>query len=227
MSRFAQFCLCPATAAAIVFASVTASTAATLPIAEFRQACQHAIKRVEAASDVPENLLTAISFVESARWDSDRQAIIAWPWTVTSGGEGRFFRDKASAIAHVRALKRKGVRNIDVGCMQVNLHYHPKAFASLEEAFDPVANARYAAKFLGSLHRQQNSWSAAIQRYHSADPVRGGRYRQRVLKFWNNRQHDRQQTTAEAYRQSVIAAYKQRRAERLRAHRSDSAAAVR
>ena len=33
---------------------------------------------------------------------------------------------------------------IDVGCFQVDLFYHPYAFTSLEEAFDPDANARAA-----------------------------------------------------------------------------------
>ena len=43
-------------------------------------------------------------------------------------GKDRFFSSKAAAITAVRKLQADGVRNIDVGCMQVNLKYHPKVF---------------------------------------------------------------------------------------------------
>jgi len=194
--------------------SPAARAAAALPIAEFRHVCQQAIAHAEARRDLPKNLLTAISFVESAQWDAGNQATIAWPWTVTSGGEGHYFPDKQSAVHFVRELQRAGVRNIDVGCMQVNLQFHPDAFASVEDALDPRINALYAARFLEDLHRDNKAWSAAIRRYHSADPRHANPYYQRVLKYWNQSKL----AAAEAYRQSVISAYRQRRAERLNAH---------
>ena len=49
----------------------------------------------------------------------------------------------------VRALQLRGVRAIDVGCFQVDLFYHPCAFANLDDAFDPDANAFVAARILG------------------------------------------------------------------------------
>ena len=189
-----------------------ASAATPLPFPEFRQLCQRATQTAEASRALPSNLLTAISYAEAGKWDPEKQAIIAWPWTVTSGGRGRFFPNKQSAVEHVRSLQDKGVSNIDVGCLQVNLHYHPDAFANLEAAFDPTTNALYAAQFLKRLHRDNKSWAEAIRRYHSATPSRGEPYRARVLNFW----HKKKQTTAEAYRQAVIIAYKQRRAERRR-----------
>lgn len=195
------------------FLSVSVASAATpLPIPQFRHICQRATQHAEASGALPKDLLTAISFAESGHWDAEEQAIIAWPWTVTSGGKGHFFADKKTAIAFVHDLQRKGVRNIDVGCLQVNLRYHPDAFSNLAEAFDPNTNARYAAQFLGKLQRDNKSWSEAVRRYHSADPNRGELYRERVLNFW----HKKRRTSAEVYRQSVIIAYKQRRAERQR-----------
>jgi soluble lytic murein transglycosylase-like protein len=196
-----------------IYLSISVANAATpLPIAEFRQICQRATQHAESRNALPRDLLTAISHAESGKWDDKEQAIIAWPWTVTSGGTGRYFPDKQSAIDHVRDLQRQGVRNIDVGCMQVNLRYHPDAFSSLEQAFDPNTNALYAAKFLGELQSSNKSWSEAIKRYHSANPRHGDPYHERVLNFWNKTQR----TSAEVYRQSVIVAYKQRRAERQR-----------
>jgi hypothetical protein len=196
-----------------VYLSGSVTHAATsLPMAEFRHYCQHAIQHAEASRALPQDLLSAISFAESGKWDTEKQEIIAWPWTVTSRGKGHYFPDKQAAVAFVRDLQSQGVRNIDVGCLQVNLQYHPDAFSDPEEALDPRTNALYAAKFLAQLHQQNKSWSEAIRRYHSANPDRGDPYRQRVLNFWNKRQR----TAAEVYRQSVIDAYKQRRAERRR-----------
>ena len=45
--------------------------------------------------------------------------------------------------------------------MQVNLLHHGSAFGSLEQAFDPVSNARYAADFLQKLLSQTGSWPRA------------------------------------------------------------------
>ena len=56
-------------------------------------------------------------------------------------------------MAAVRAMQANGVRSIDVGCGQINLMYHPDAFPNLELAFDPQANAAYAARFLKALSR--------------------------------------------------------------------------
>jgi hypothetical protein len=76
------------------------------------------------------------------------------------------------------------VRSIDVGCMQVNLRHHPNAFASLEEAFDPAANARYAARFLTELHATRNDWLRAAAHYHSHTPQFADAYRARVEAAW-------------------------------------------
>lgn len=212
MSRIIHIGLVTALLCVASAAAMAANAGAGLPVADFRGICQRAAAHAEASQDVPKDLLQAISFTESGQWDAEQEAIFAWPWTVTSGGKGRFFPDKQSAIAHVRNLQNNGVRNIDVGCMQVNLHYHPDAFDSLDAAFDPKTNALYAAKFLRQLHRSNKSWSVAISRYHSADPERGASYRQRVMNFWSKSKR----SVAKAYRQSVIEAYKQRRAERQR-----------
>ena len=126
---------------------------------------------------------------ESGRWHSGNAASLAWPWTVMAEGEGRFLPSKAAAIETVRELQARGVRNIDVGCMQVNLHYHPDAFASLEEAFDPAANVAYAADFLVELRREARSWTRAVGQYHSREAIRGNGYRAKVFKAWRAERH--------------------------------------
>jgi hypothetical protein len=73
-----------------------------------------------------------------------------------------------------------------VGCFQVNLLHHPFAFATLDEAFDPAANARYAAHFLVDLHSRFGTWPAAVAAYHSATQRLGEPYRDAVLSAWRS-----------------------------------------
>lgn len=165
---------------------------------------------MERANRIPVHLLAAISLVEAGRWDADRSAIFAWPWTVTAEGRGRFLPSKQAAIAEVRKLRARGIRNIDVGCMQINLKYHPKAFDNLNEAFDPVANVAYAANYLRLLKKETRSWTRAIGSYHSRTPARAKAYRQRVKVRWQEERRRVMNARAAAVRE----AWASRRAER-------------
>ncbi|WP_431302179.1 transglycosylase SLT domain-containing protein [Sediminicoccus sp. BL-A-41-H5] len=146
--------------------------------------CRAAIARAEQDAQIPTGLLQAIGRVESGRRNPETGTSGPWPWTINAEGRGHFFPDKAAAIAAVRELQGRGVRVIDVGCMQVNLHHHPRAFASLEEAFDPVSNARYAAQFLTQLHAARGDWMVAAGHYHSHTPDLAQAYRARVQAAW-------------------------------------------
>ena len=131
--------------------------------------CREAMPAYEKHYRIPRNLLGAIGLTESGYVDPATKTFGPWPWTVYAEGKGRYHANKEAAIADVQAAKRRGVRNIDVGCMQINLKYHPHAFHNLEQAFDPTTNVAYAAKYLADLKRQHKSWNIAIGRYHSAD----------------------------------------------------------
>ncbi len=146
--------------------------------------CRLETTRTERRMAIPRHLLTAISLAESGRRDDANGVNVAWPWTVTSGGQGRFFDTKAEALAEVEILMTQGVRNIDVGCMQVNLFYHAGAFETLDEAFDPRANTTYAATYLKSMHAATGDWTDAAGYYHSTTPQRNGPYKEKVLTFW-------------------------------------------
>ena len=139
---------------------------------------------------LPRYLLSAIGKAESGRWDEADRVNVAWPWTVTAEGEGRFFASAAEALAEVRRLKARKVSNIDVGCMQVNLGYHGHNFATLEEAMDPVANTAYAARFLKSLRETSADWMEAAGRYHSSQPERNIPYRAKVTRLWDETKRD-------------------------------------
>jgi len=139
---------------------------------------------MERRTGIPRHLLTAISLAESGRWNGASRANVAWPWTVTAEGRGRFFDSREEALAEVEMLITQGVRNIDVGCMQVNLHFHGGAFESLDEAFEPRANTAYAATYLKAMYQATGNWMQAAGFYHSTTPERNRPYMQKVLDFW-------------------------------------------
>jgi len=147
--------------------------------------CGQETARQEKLQAIPDRLLHAISLVESGRWDADHRATLAWPWTVMAEGEGRFLPSKDAAIAEVKKLQARGVRNIDVGCMQVNLLAHPDAFATLDEAFEPRSNVAYAARFLKDLQAQDNNWGQAGAHYHSQTPAEAAPYKAKLLAVWD------------------------------------------
>src|SRR5271166_1671246 len=150
--------------------------------------CRSAVAAVERGSGIPAHLLAAISRVESGRRDPVTGAVHPWPWTVNVEGEGHFYDTKAEAVAAVRAMQARGIRSIDVGCSQINLMHHPDAFPNLDVAFDPQANAAYAARFLKELFAQSGDWNKAMAMYHSATPELGAEYRQQVLAVWPEEQ---------------------------------------
>jgi hypothetical protein len=172
--------------AAALFACSTPSLADAIPVQAAAPGllCRSAVATAERGSGIPPHLLAAISRVESGRRDPVTGAWHPWPWTVNAEGEGSFYETKAQAVAAVRAMQERGMRSIDVGCMQVNLMHHPDAFATLEQAFDPQINAAYAAKFLKDLFALSGDWTKATGLYHSATPELAIDYRQKVQAVW-------------------------------------------
>jgi len=147
-------------------------------------ACRDQANAIEHALGLPPGLLLAVGRVESGRSDPAGQDVLPWPWSVNDEGEDHVFGSAFDAIAYVVAARARGSRSIDVGCFQVNLQYHPEAFATLTEAFDPAVNARVAGEFLTELYGRSNSWERAVELYHSATPWRGAAYRDLVLARW-------------------------------------------
>ena len=145
--------------------------------------CLAAIDEAERGAKLPARLLRSIALVESGRADPATGRVAPWPWTINAAGTGRFYASKEEAVAAARSLQASGIRSIDVGCAQVNLLHHPDAFASLDHAFDPGANAEYAARFLKAL-RGGGNWPPAVASYHSSTPQIGHEYAQRVRAVW-------------------------------------------
>ena len=142
--------------------------------------CEQAALVAEKTFDLPAGLLSAIGRVESGRYDAELGRVVAWPWTIDVAGDGRQFDTAMEVVRTTQWLRDNGARNIDVGCFQVSLLYHPDAFETLEQAFDPPTNGHYAGQLLASLKTRLGNWPDAVAAYHSADPARGIPYRDKV-----------------------------------------------
>jgi len=142
--------------------------------------CAAAIAAAERDSGLPAGFLGAIAKVETGRRAPDG-SVQPWPWSYNAAGDGRYAASNAQALQEVRARQARGVRSIDIGCMQINLLHHPQAFPSLEAGFDPATNVAYAVRYLRSLQARTGDWHQAVALYHSATPERGLIYQQRVM----------------------------------------------
>jgi soluble lytic murein transglycosylase-like protein len=151
------------------------------------QLCRDAALRLEQQHNLPQGMITSIALVESGRRSPDG-SVQSWPWTINAEGRPYYFASRAEAVDAVRRLLSEGKRIIDVGCMQINLRYHPRAFTSVEEAFDPMSNMAYAAYFLRDLESRSANWEQAIGRYHSFSPSLNERYTARVQAVWAREQ---------------------------------------
>jgi|GEM_PF-2051272 len=146
--------------------------------------CTRQAFRSERKYGIPHRLLSAISVQESGRRHKGLGIQVPWPWTINAEGTPYLFRTKADAVAKVKELQAGGMKSIDVGCMQVNLRHHPKAFANLNQAFEPAFNVDYAARYLRSHYDETNSWKTAVGHYHSRTPEFGQRYIASVYAKW-------------------------------------------
>lgn len=147
--------------------------------------CTQQFPLQEQKYNIPTHLLAAISTTESGRFHKGLGMAVPWPWTINVEGKGYWFPTKAEAIAATQNHIAQGRRSIDVGCMQVNLKHHSKAFANLDQAFDPETNVAYAARFLRDNYADLGDWIKATAAYHSRTQVHGQRYLAQIEKAWN------------------------------------------
>ncbi|NNE78746.1 MAG: transglycosylase SLT domain-containing protein [Silicimonas sp.] len=172
----------------IVFSAICWLFAATaLPASTDQPAiaaiCEKAALAASRESGVPLDVLRAISLTETGR--KGKNGFLPWPWTVNMEGAGKWFDDLESARRYVDRHFNRGARSFDVGCFQINYKWHGDAFASIDEMFEPLANARYAAKFLTELYEEFGDWSKAAGAFHSRTPKYAKKYTARFDRIRN------------------------------------------
>ena len=164
--------------------------------------CPALIAFAEQEKNIPQGLLLALATVESGRPSRRDGLKKPWPWTLNLGGESYFFEDKPQLLAFLEQktepepddipeTPEEGLlaptplgASMDLGCMQLNLAYHGRAFDAYDQIVNPVDNIAYATQFLLVLYDRHGSWRKAIQAYHAGPAERRIRYLRRVLQTW-------------------------------------------
>jgi hypothetical protein len=138
------------------------------PEAQVAALCDSAAVQASRRHGVPLDVMGAVTRAETGR--NRDGTLLPWPWTVNMEGAGRWFGTRQEAQAFATQQFSAGARSFDVGCFQINYKWHSAAFSSLEEMFDPVTNADYAARFLAELFAEFGDWTAAAGAFHSRSP---------------------------------------------------------
>ena len=151
--------------------------------------CEYLAKDAEKKYGLPENILLSISRVESGYQKVDG-VIRAWPWTLNAGGDSAYFQTKEDALRSLEDRIKKGVTNIDIGCMQLNFRWHKDFFNNLSDMINPIENVDYAARFLNKLHQRHRSWEKAVKYYHSSKSKFNVKYYRKVKAVWKKENNE-------------------------------------
>lgn len=116
------------------------------------------------------------------------------PWLLVMRHQGerkRFlFKDKGAAQEYgasypewsTKIMRVKPI-DVDVGAMQINLHYHAEQFASYEHMLDLRTNIFYGTKFLASLIKK-HGLKRGVGRYNANDEVKLAAYSESVMRHY-------------------------------------------
>ena len=123
--------------------------------------CEREIAVAAARYDIPLAVFYAVGLNETGARGRLQ------PFSMNIDGRPAANASLAEAVARFRRAKAAGARMIDIGCMQINHHYHAAHFTSLEAMFDPAQNIDYAARFLRDLKLRERTWTMAVARYNA------------------------------------------------------------
>ncbi|MDQ2079430.1 transglycosylase SLT domain-containing protein [Xanthobacteraceae bacterium Astr-EGSB] len=139
--------------------------------------CEREMVRASRTHGVPLGVLYAVGLTETGGAGGMR------PYLLNVEGRTVAAASLAEAVHAFRSARRLGAKLIDVGCMQINHHFHGARFESVEAMLDPARNVDYAARFLKELRASQGNWTMAAARYNAGpnnDPAQK-RYVCRVI----------------------------------------------
>lgn len=162
--------------------------------------CSRLFSIYEKKYGIPKGVLEAISLKETGVKHPEHTAPVPNPWAVCVNSPkvlSQFFTAKELAMNFVYSQLLSGNNNIDVGCMQINLRSHPKAFRTLNDAFNPHKNIDFAASLLRKHYDRLGNWKQAIAHYHSASSL-GKAYSDDVMRILGR---------LDEYKQMIISHY--------------------
>ena len=123
--------------------------------------CEREIISAAAKYDIPAGILYSVGLTETGRKGSLQ------PYAMNIEGKAYFGSSEQDVLTQFGNARAQGAKLIDLGCMQINYHYHGKNFRTLSEMLDPHRNVEYAARFLKELRASEGSWTMAVARYHA------------------------------------------------------------
>jgi len=123
--------------------------------------CEREMARAAQAEDIPLAVLYSVGLTETGQKGQLQ------PYAMNIDGVAVSAASLQEAEAKFHAAQAHGAKFIDIGCMQINHHFHSKNFASLEAMFDERLNVAYAARFLKDLRVRESSWTLAVARYNA------------------------------------------------------------
>lgn len=127
-------------------------------------------KRVADKHGVDAALLYATALRESQR-TLPNGAVTAWPWVLARAGVRTDYDHFESAAQALRAMLDQGLKNIDIGAMQINWRWHGQSrFPDPTELLKPHNNIELGAKLLSRATSSTSDTSLGVGRYHSWKP---------------------------------------------------------
>lgn len=130
-------------------------------------------------------LLYAVAITESAVGAGNGN-IKPEPYVIRTSEGPSYFTSKEDAISAL-ATAITFTKNVDVGMMQINLHFHPHEDPSI--LLDPVINLRTGAEYLKKMMDTTPDPILGVGRYHSWTKERAMWYGTRVWKTYDNLKH--------------------------------------
>ncbi|MBS9479329.1 lytic transglycosylase domain-containing protein [Ancylobacter radicis] len=145
---------------AILTTALLSSLALVTPAAALGP-CEAAMQRASARHNVPLAILYAVGLTETGGAGHLK------PYAMNAGGKSYIASSAAEGVRKLEEFRAGGVKLVDLGCMQINHHWHGEKFASPLQMFDPERNVDYAARFLAELKQRHGNWTMAAARYNA------------------------------------------------------------
>ena len=139
----------------VLFDAGAASSASTTWI------CEREMATAAQEERIPLGVLYAVGLTETGRKGA------LHPYALNIEGKSVFAASREDALAEFNRARNRGKKLIDLGCMQINHHYHGQEFRSVSAMLEPRQNVRYAARFLKELRQREGNWTMAVARYHA------------------------------------------------------------
>lgn len=113
-------------------------------------------------------ILYAVTLIESAKGSTKKYQVTPWPWAINKSGKSIIPASQQEARIILNKTLAEGSRNIDVGLMQINLHWHGYRVDKPEQLLNPVTNLQIGALVLAeAIQSVPNDLVLGIGRYHS------------------------------------------------------------